>query len=1190
VRVSLSALLGESMPEEFDPYYTWLGIPPDEQPANHYRLLGVRLFEENPDVIENGADQRMTHLRTFQTGKRAKHSQDILNQVAAAKVCLLNPKRKAAYDEHLREEMGEQAPGQDSPPGKKLLQAQPLGAEDAVSTASDSFDPTAVFGAGPRIPVDTPAEAEKPKLKVRIDPIRALAAGGGLAVVLLLVLIVWSFSSGSSDKDLGELIFQWPEEERERAVLHIDDEEVSVPPTGEFIYPCSPGTHQILAARPGFQDINSNVDITAEGSETIEIRFTPRAMLVLKWGKNEDRRSPVEIDGEVQEMGNIVAGTTDTQVELIVAPGDHIIRISRPGFEPFEQAFTIAGREPVTVAPVWKQSIPETRPPTLEPPLAQPPVVQPPFVQPPSAQPPEVQPPEAQPPVVQPPPAVAKRLPVPSQADQASVSKEIDEVYGVADAKDPADQIKLAVQMLDLGRESGGNPAEQFSVLRKAAELASEGGDAELMLKAINIIGEKYEIDTLAVKSSLMRTFAKNATNEPKIRSLAATVSPLVDQAVAEHRYGEAYEMINAAYYACMRPSGREFRKDVYRQRSEITGMYEEWKSFKESLDSLKTAPNDPAANLAVGRWYCFTEGNWDEGLPALAKSNDPKLQSLAQKDRAGPADNTAQVALGDEWWSLSEGEEETSRNRMMQRAAHWYRQALPQVQSVLARSKINQRLERVAKLTAPGSPSEPGGDTSAPTEPDGTPPGKPLPKGEWVDALKAVDVARNKDGVRGPWTRDGEDIKTSRASPSYSTDSLCMLPVQVEGNYDMQMEFTRTSGDNTVFMVLPVGIQQVAVALSYRHGEACGLNLIGGRAANANPSTVKPGMLKNGKKYLVQATVQLQRNIANIRVSVDGKRLFQWKGLQSLCGVASSSRIRDLHRPGLGACDSEVTFHSAKIRVTAGEGHFVPSGPGKLPFSFVKGTGYGTGANFIDLAPEGGRLAGFRIAGDNSITHIQPLYRVGKGPLVPGEFYGSLVSTARVPGGFGPRSGPTIPKFKADTAKAGYSVGGLTAKAASYRVYGMRTVYVCDGEKKPGAEDRYNGQWLGGYPGEGSSAETVTVNAGDRPIIGIYGSYASSLGSIGFLVAEPAKAESPAKADEPSTDSRPRRPIRPGGPPPRRGGVHRPPDARPPQGRPPGMDEKTREERKAKLRDLLRRNQQGGRQDGQQGQQGGSD
>ncbi len=36
----------------FAPYHKWLGIPPADQPANHYRLLGLNLFESDPDVID----------------------------------------------------------------------------------------------------------------------------------------------------------------------------------------------------------------------------------------------------------------------------------------------------------------------------------------------------------------------------------------------------------------------------------------------------------------------------------------------------------------------------------------------------------------------------------------------------------------------------------------------------------------------------------------------------------------------------------------------------------------------------------------------------------------------------------------------------------------------------------------------------------------------------------------------------------------------------------------------------------------------------------------------------------------------------------------------------------------------------------------------------------------------------------
>ena len=48
--------MSSDVQNDFDPYYKWLGIPPGEQPPNHYRLLGVSLFEPDADVID-AADQ-----------------------------------------------------------------------------------------------------------------------------------------------------------------------------------------------------------------------------------------------------------------------------------------------------------------------------------------------------------------------------------------------------------------------------------------------------------------------------------------------------------------------------------------------------------------------------------------------------------------------------------------------------------------------------------------------------------------------------------------------------------------------------------------------------------------------------------------------------------------------------------------------------------------------------------------------------------------------------------------------------------------------------------------------------------------------------------------------------------------------------------------------------------------------------
>jgi hypothetical protein len=92
------------MSDPLDAYHLWLGIPPGEQPPTAYRLLGLRPLESDPEVITNAADRQTLHLRTFQLGEHAELSERLLNEVAAARVMLLDPVKKARYDERLRGE------------------------------------------------------------------------------------------------------------------------------------------------------------------------------------------------------------------------------------------------------------------------------------------------------------------------------------------------------------------------------------------------------------------------------------------------------------------------------------------------------------------------------------------------------------------------------------------------------------------------------------------------------------------------------------------------------------------------------------------------------------------------------------------------------------------------------------------------------------------------------------------------------------------------------------------------------------------------------------------------------------------------------------------------------------------------------------------------------------------------------
>ena len=43
--LAATGITGIAMSETFDPYHAWLGIPPEQQPPNHYQLLGLQVFE-----------------------------------------------------------------------------------------------------------------------------------------------------------------------------------------------------------------------------------------------------------------------------------------------------------------------------------------------------------------------------------------------------------------------------------------------------------------------------------------------------------------------------------------------------------------------------------------------------------------------------------------------------------------------------------------------------------------------------------------------------------------------------------------------------------------------------------------------------------------------------------------------------------------------------------------------------------------------------------------------------------------------------------------------------------------------------------------------------------------------------------------------------------------------------------------
>jgi serine/threonine protein kinase len=81
---------------------------------------------------------------------------------------------------------------------------------------------------------------------------------------------------------------------------------------------------------------------------------------------------------------------------------------------------------------------------------------------------------------------------------------------------------------------------------------------------------------------------------------------------------------------------------------------------------------------LTDGKRLCFVENKWAEGLPVLAQCGDPQLRKLAMLDLKENASHQERLRLGDRWWDFAGNEVESAWKSSQQRAANWYREAIP--------------------------------------------------------------------------------------------------------------------------------------------------------------------------------------------------------------------------------------------------------------------------------------------------------------------------------------------------------------------------------------------------------------------------------------------------------------------------------------------------------------------------------
>jgi len=127
---------------KIDVYKEWLGIPDGPRPPDHYALLRTVQFEDDPEKIRKNYKKLNGHVRKYATGQYATESQELLNELARAMLCLTDAERKRDYDREMGREVDDHASDSGSRSLTSFLQAQGIISSDQVQEVKSHAERT----------------------------------------------------------------------------------------------------------------------------------------------------------------------------------------------------------------------------------------------------------------------------------------------------------------------------------------------------------------------------------------------------------------------------------------------------------------------------------------------------------------------------------------------------------------------------------------------------------------------------------------------------------------------------------------------------------------------------------------------------------------------------------------------------------------------------------------------------------------------------------------------------------------------------------------------------------------------------------------------------------------------------------------------------------------------------------------
>ena len=232
------------------------------------------------------------------------------------------------------------------------------------------------------------------------------------------------------------------------------------------------------------------------------------------------------------------------------------------------------------------------------------------------------------------------------------------------------------------------------------------------------MLAGRFAIEPLQELAAALEEMAGKSHPADVSRAIGEAALVRVEEAQALDDFETAKRLADAALAAARKSKDAGLTKRAVEVGRTVAAAKQQWDAWQKAQATLAESPDDPAANLAAGRYLCIVQGDWEQGLAHLAKGPDGPLKDLAVKSLKPPKDAASLADLADAWFSAAEKAKGKDKVDLRAGAAYWYTQAEPGLTG-LVKTIVEKRLKDLGGKVAARMTDvrrETGGDRGTPS------------------------------------------------------------------------------------------------------------------------------------------------------------------------------------------------------------------------------------------------------------------------------------------------------------------------------------------------------------------------------------------------------------------------------------------------------------------------------------------